>query len=305
MTLYSLNPWHTFTHPHVRNLAWVIASPSLLSYLPNTDYAVDVLGDDFWQQHYLAYLPKLQLLDNYPQALEQFLSQHPHHRLGYYFEYLLLFWLLDNEYHPFELIKHRATLYEGKITRGELDFLVKNQQTGQVEHWEAAVKFYLGYQPLNNAYDWWGANDNDRLGNKLRHLANKQFSHVAYQNSVIERRCLIIKGRLFYPVSHKALQSRAQRTELDCLAAQHLQGSYMLWQDFVKHPQTGLWQWRYAGKDEWFANQQPHKQLSLTLPQYLPLLNSERAELVIAFDAQQQEQARCFVRAAKRQVALN
>lgn len=47
MTLYALNPWHTFTHPHVRNLAWVIASPSLLSYLPNTDYAVDVLGDDF------------------------------------------------------------------------------------------------------------------------------------------------------------------------------------------------------------------------------------------------------------------
>ncbi|MFO1391848.1 MAG: DUF1853 family protein [Agitococcus sp.] len=292
--------WQSFTHPHVRNLAWVLASPSLLSYLPNTHYDVDVLDDDFWSTQYLAYIPKLLQLDCNPQPLEFFLARHNNHRLGYYFEYLLQFWLQDRDFHYFELIKHRATLFDGKTTVGELDFLVKNHQTGQIEHWEAAVKFYLGYEPLNDAYCWWGANDNDRLGNKLQHLAHKQFSHLSYEDWTIERRCLVVKGRLFYPLSRKTLLERTQSESLNCLAAQHLQGSHLLWSEFIKHPQARLLQWRYAGKDEWFANQQQYKQLLVSSPQQLPLLNSQRAELVIGFDEVQQEQARCFVRVAQR-----
>ena len=135
------NHWQNYHHPHVRNLAWVLSSPALLSYLPNFHQPLTVLDDDFWQQNYQNYIPKLQALDLNPQPLTDFLTQHKNHRLGYYFEYLLLFWLQDKNFHSFELIKHRATLFEGKTTIGELDFLLKNQATGKIEHWEVAIKF--------------------------------------------------------------------------------------------------------------------------------------------------------------------
>jgi hypothetical protein len=300
----SLFAWQNYYHPHVRNLAWVLASPALLSYLPNFNQPLTVLEDDFWQQQYLAYIPKLQQLDLNPQPLEDFLAQHKNHRLGYYFEYLLLFWLQDRDFHYFELIQHRATLFDGKITIGELDYLVKNHQTGQIEHWEAAIKFYLGYPPLTDSVKWLGANDRDSIGRKMEHLAQKQFRFASYQDYEIQQRCLVVKGRLFYPLSHKNLLERAHDTTLDCLAPQHLQANWLLWDEFISHPQAHLLQWRHVAKDEWMANQQINKKLPLLGVQALPPLASARPELFIGFDAEQQEQARCFVCSAKRDAAL-
>lgn len=289
-----------YYHPDVRHLAWVLSAPVLLSYLPNACQPVEVLNDDFWHTHYTAYLPKLQQLDINPRPLEEFLAQQKNHRLGYYFEYLLLFWLQDRDFHHFELIQHRATLFDGKITIGELDYLVKNHQTGQVEHWEAAIKFYLGYPPLNDSYRWLGANDNDSLGRKLEHLANKQFRFSQYQSHLIQRRCLVIKGRLFYPSSHKQMLQRAMSESLACLAPQHLQANWLLWAEFVGSPEAHLLQWRHVAKDEWLADQQCNKRLALASASLLPPLPSQRPELFLGFDEQQQEQARCFVCHARR-----
>ncbi len=287
--------WKNYYHPDVRNLAWVLASPSLLSFLPEFNQALKVLDDDFWRQQYETYLPRLQQLEQNPQELELFLAAHNNHRLGYYFEYLLLFWLQDNQYHCFELIKHRATLFKGKITIGELDYLVKNTQTGEIEHWEVAIKFYLGYPPLNNADSWLGANDNDSLGRKLHHLASKQFLADQYQDFKINKRCLIVKGRLFYPLAAKNLLSRAHEPSVPCLSPQHLQGNWLMYQDFINSSEAAQLQWRHVGKDEWLADQQPFKQLPLAKSQYLPPLATTRAELFLGFNEQLEEMARCFV----------
>lgn len=292
----SLFTWQNYYHPHVRNLAWVLASPALLSYLPNFNQPLTVFDDDFWQQQYLAYIPKLRQLDLNPQPLEDFLAQHKNHRLGYYFEYLLLFWLQDRDFHCFELIKHRATLFDGKITIGELDYLVKNHQTGQIEHWEAAIKFYLGYPPLDDSLRWLGANDNDSFGRKIEHLAQKQFRFTHYQGDAIQRRCLVVKGRLFYPPSHKALLSPATGDTLACLAAQHLQSNWLLWQEFVNNDYAKRLQWRHVAKDEWLADQQINKKLPLAPTHLLTPLASQCAEMLIGFDEHYHEQARCFVR---------
>ena len=300
----SLFAWQNYYHPHVRNLAWVLASPALLSYLPNFTQPLTVLDDDFWQQQYLSYIPKLKQLDLNLQPLEDFLAQHKNHRLGYYFEYLLLFWLQDRDFHYFELLQHRATIFDGKITIGELDYLVKNHQTGQIEHWEAAIKFYLGYPPLTDSLRWLGANDCDSIGRKMEHLAQKQFRFASYQDYEIQQRCLVVKGRLFYPLSHKNLLERAHDTTLDCLAPQHLQANWLLWDEFIVHPQAHLLQWRHVAKDEWMADQQINKKLPLFGVQDLPPLPSVRPELFIGFDAEQQEQVRCFVCSAKRNEAL-
>ena len=52
------------------------------------------------------------------------------------------------------------------------------------------------------------------------------------------------------------------------------------------------------------ADQQINKKLPLLGVQDLPLLPSARPELFIGFDAEQQEQARCFVCSVKRDEAL-
>ena len=290
-----------FFHPDVRNLAWVLASPALLSYLPEFSQTLTVLDDTFWQSHTQAYWPRLQALDANPEPLTTFLAQHKNHRLGYYFEYLLLFWLLDRDYHAFELIQHRATLYQGKITIGELDFLVKNHATAKIEHWEVAIKFYLGHAPLNDAWRWLGPNDRDSLGRKLKHLAEQQFRFASWQDYDIERRCLVMKGRLFYPASHKTLLQAAQGEQLACLAPQHLQGNWLLWSDFVQSEEAAQLHWRHVGRDEWLANQQINKHLPLVLAHQLPPLATARPELFLGFDADGQEQARCFVCPAQRQ----
>ena len=290
------NHWQNYHHPHVRNLAWVLSSPALLSYLPNFHQPLTVLDDDFWQQHYQNYIPKLQALDLNPQPLTDFLTQHKNHRLGYYFEYLLLFWLQDKNFHSFELIKHRATLFEGKTTIGELDFLLKNQATGKIEHWEVAIKFYLGHPPLNDALCWLGANDNDSFGRKLEHLAQKQFRYASYQEYEIEQRCLVVKGRLFYPSSDKTLLKTAYGETLDCLSAQHLQGNWWRWDEFVHSSESAQLNWRHVDRDEWLADQQINKGLPLVSVRQLPPLATTRAELFIGFDENEQEQARCFVR---------
>jgi uncharacterized protein len=289
-------PWQAYYSPHVRNLAWVLSSPALLTYLPNFHQPLIVLDDVFWQQHYQAYVPKLQALDLDPQPLTDFLTQHKNHRLGYYFEYLLLFWLQDKDFHSFELIKHRATLFEGKTTIGELDFLIKNQTTGKIEHWEVAIKFYLGHPPLNDALCWLGANDNDSFGRKLEHLAQKQFRYACYQDYEIEQRCLVVKGRLFYPSSDKKLLKVAEGATLDCLSAQHLQSNWWRWDEFVQSQEAAQLTWRHVGRDEWLADQQINKCLPLMTVAELPSLATTRAELFIGFNEDGQEQARCFVR---------
>ncbi len=275
-------------HPDVRNLAWVLASPALLRHLPDSIHPVRILDDRFWQPLFDAYRPRLDALEHDPLPLTEFLTAHKNHRLGYYFEYLLLFWLQDEAFHPFRLIRHRATLMAGKITIGELDFLLHDTRSGQVEHWEVAVKFYLGHPPLTEARHWIGPNSHDTLGAKLEHLARQQFRFDGFEDIGIEQRCLVMKGQLFYPRDWTG-------ATLDCLSPGHLQGQWLDWESFRSAPLFGGWRWRHAGRDEWLADQQAALQSPLCLPDDLSHPASERPELFIGFDAAGREVQRCFL----------
>ncbi|RZU38374.1 hypothetical protein EV700_2305 [Fluviicoccus keumensis] len=281
----SLRLWR---HPDVRNLAWALASPALLRELPDSAHPVRILDDRFWLPLFAAYRPRLDALERDPSPLVEFLAAHKNHRLGYYFEYLLLFWLQDEAFHPFRLIRHRATIMAGKITVGELDFLLRNTDSGKVEHWEAAVKFYLGHPPLTVAGHWIGPNSHDTLGAKLTHLARQQFRFDAFEDHVIEQRCLVMKGQLFYPPG-------LTEETLDCLSAGHLRGQWRDWTSFRADPAFRALRWRHAGRDEWLADQQAALQLPLAAPESLAHPDSARPELFIGFDAGDEEQRRCFL----------
>ncbi|WP_230659206.1 DUF1853 family protein [Psychrobacter sp. I-STPA10] len=152
-------PWQHFNRPFVRDLAYAIACPTVikqwLNFCPLQALPpVHVHTPEFWQQQLINYTHRLKELDNTAayQALTQFLLARPSpHRLGFHFEGLLHFWLIDgfiHKCHPFEVLAHNIQLYRDKQTIGELDFIIRNHQTNEIEHWELAIKFFFGRTAL-------------------------------------------------------------------------------------------------------------------------------------------------------------
>ena len=100
-------------------------------------------------------------------------------------------------------------------TLGELDMLVRDRASGELAHWELAVKFYLG---LADHDAWPGPNPIDQLAHKARHLQQHQLNRtadplirarLANAGYHVRRRVLLTRGRLFYP-AHARISGPAQ-----------------------------------------------------------------------------------------------
>lgn len=215
--------YQPFKRPFVRDLAFALSCPTALTDwqaathdLPNSPQAFDIHihPSSFWQQQFSAYKTRLIELDNTPayQKLTKFLISRPSpHRLGFHFEGLILFWLQDGYkigLHQFELLAHNIQITENGQTFGELDIILRNHETGNIEHWELAIKFYLGSAPFNPV-NWVGINSKDNLERKLNHMATKPFSrdyvtissnNLNEQKLNIDKRYTVLKGRFFAPL---------------------------------------------------------------------------------------------------------
>jgi len=202
-------PWLQFQHPIVRQLAFCIASPNLLCQLPKSlliQHHFKLHPDEVWESHFQNYLPRLKELDKSPEPLLQFLSQLKSTRLGLRFENLLWFWLQEDNYHPYQLLGHSIQKIEGSKTLGELDFLILNKDSQQIEHWEVALKYYLGEADLL-LEQWTGLNREDTLSTKLYHFTNKQFQFPQALNFEIQQRFAVLKGQLYLPIKLNSKQS--------------------------------------------------------------------------------------------------
>lgn len=196
-------PWLQFNHPMVRQLAFTIASPNLLCQLPQSlsiRHSFQLHSDQAWKQHFQNYLPRLYQLDEMPEPLLQFMSRLKSTRLGLRFENLLWFWLQEDQYHSYQLLGHSIQKIEGARTLGELDFLILNKETQQVEHWEVALKYYLGEGQLN-LEQWIGLNREDTLSKKLYHFTDKQFQFSEALNFKVQQRFAVLKGQLYLPLN--------------------------------------------------------------------------------------------------------
>jgi len=202
-------PWLQFNHPMVRQLAFTIASPNLLRHLPQSlaiQHGFQFHPDQTWEQHFQNYLPRLKQLDESPEPLLQFMSRLKSTRLGLRFENLLWFWLQEDQYHCYQLLGHSIQKIDGARTLGELDFLVFNKKTQQVEHWEVALKYYLGEGELN-LEQWIGLNREDTLSKKLYHFTDKQFQFSDALDFEIQQRFAVLKGQLYLPLNLPQQQS--------------------------------------------------------------------------------------------------
>ena len=209
-------PWEAYRRPYVRDLAYVLACPNVLTkwldVAPHQNtHTVSVHSANFWRQQFEAYQQRLKELDSTVayQALTRYLLKRPSpNRLGFHFEGLLSFWLEDGfarKLHPYEMIASNVQLYNGKQTTGELDLILYNNRENLVEHWELAIKFFMGsppFEPIN----WVGINSNDNLQRKMTHMQTKQFCSVWVDTKnhgkvKIDKRYGVIKGRFFLPIN--------------------------------------------------------------------------------------------------------
>lgn len=195
-------PWLQFNHLIVRQLAFVIASPNIIQAIPpsfQSDTTIELHSTEFWNTQYEQYYTRLTALDKNPKELIDFLAKLKSTRLGLRFEYLMWFWLQDSEYHDYEILGHSIQIIEAKNTLGEIDFLVKNKVTYQIEHWEVALKYYLA-ESEKDLTQWYGLNRSDTLFRKLNHFFQKQFQFSKVNGYQIEKKKMILKGQLYFPL---------------------------------------------------------------------------------------------------------
>ncbi|MEF9957085.1 MAG: DUF1853 family protein [Acinetobacter sp.] len=197
-------PWLQFKTPIVRQLAFCIASQTLLNHIPpdlEIKHSFEFHQQHIWQTYYHAYKSRLLKLDQEPKELVEFLARLKSTRLGLRFENLLWFWLQDEGYHPYKLLGHSIQKISGSTTLGEIDFLLLNQQTQEIEHWEVALKYYLAEGELQLS-DWFGLNREDHLQRKLQHFTERQFQFSKVDDCPIQRKFVVLKGQLYLPDNH-------------------------------------------------------------------------------------------------------
>lgn len=265
-----------FQEQRVNDLAWVLGSPSLIKANIKTDQIDKATLAD--------YQSRLEELDKNPTPLNALKTG----RLGVYFESLLAFWLNDNAYQQrYRCVAHNLAVHDtNKQTLGEFDFIVANSTTNNtLEHWEVAVKFYLGVPQVDGSNHWVGPNKNDTLERKLTHLVEHQLrlsEHPAAQRllheslhknlndttlaeptSSIEERRLFVKGQLFYHWRSNSQIETPFNDPLPALNPEHLRGYWYHQTDFIRHfnPLSAPgypWQslaLRFLDQQEWLALQ--------------------------------------------------
>jgi len=178
-------------------------------------------------------------------------------------------------HHPdLELLARNLQIFEDKRTLGAFDFLIR-LATGQVEHWEVAVKFYLLDGHVDVFEHWMGPNRRDRLDIKVTRMAQHQLplsSHPSAANalaklnvqpSMLSTRALL-KGLLFHPlVSEDILTDRAYWVrQTACLQT-------------VPHPEY-IWQPRH--KPDWIGPASHRTPDALTDSEFRHRLRERRVE---------------------------
>jgi len=119
-------------------------------------------------------------------------------------------------------------------TIGELDFIIKDQESNQILHVEFAYKFYLFDPELHSTpiHNWIGPNRNDSLSQKLEKLKQKQFpllfhdllkSTITETQEISQRLCVL--ASLFIPYNYQG--------KIPSSYKKHVKGYYWYFKEFT------------------------------------------------------------------------
>ncbi|MGV0034015.1 MAG: DUF1853 family protein [Candidatus Azotimanducaceae bacterium WSBS_2022_MAG_OTU7] len=133
------------------------------------------------------------------------------YKLGLRFEAIVAHWI--NLEPSLKLLAKNLVVHDGQRTIGEFDLIVDN--AGTVEHWELAVKFYLGTGDVLNLDSWHGPDPSDTFARKINRMASHQLrlsQHPAGKKLLerngwdVQQTRSLVKGRLFHPYESFRLQ---------------------------------------------------------------------------------------------------
>ncbi len=207
--------------------------------------------------------------------------------MGRYFEQLLFYLLARDPY--YEILAENRQVFDGKITIGELDLIVRNKERGALEHWEIALKFYLQVENHPAAQHMLGPSTKDNLHKKLIKLIDAQLplsqkAEIQADFPAVQAK-LFVKGIFFYPWEKTACLSTA-------VNAQHLQGSWLKIGQIAELQALGN-TWSLKKKPAWIGGEiyfQPDALLSFKEMQEAcekELVNSGRPQLIALFKEEQ------------------
>lgn len=179
---------HSTTDTLIGQLGWLVQAPALLPCSPFQDAGILL-------QRELQANPAL-----LRQAAEQLQARAAPRRLGLIFEHWVA--ALVDVSPGLERVASNLPIRDQGRTLGELDMLVRDRQSGELWHWELALKFYLA-----TAEQWYGPNRHDTLARKAHHLYQQQLprsqsaiarTQLAEQGWEVQGQALLTRGRLFY-----------------------------------------------------------------------------------------------------------
>lgn len=196
-------------------------------------------------------------LSQHPIYFYQALQMHKNHRLGYYYERLWWAWL---QHHPrYQVLAHNIPLRDVQRTLGELDFIVLDRQQQCIEHWEIAVKFYLGVGETQHLSSWYGIGLRDRLDRKLQRMCDHQLpllftpagqEYCQQQHWQITQQRLILQGRLFYPL---AILNSHHQTFPKAINSSHQKGFWASRAQLLEQCSVEQFSWVLLSKAQWLA----------------------------------------------------
>lgn len=187
-----------------RDLKWAVMSPDLIIESPGEKEAANLIHEASINE----------------QELAAFLTPYAKFRVGEYFEGLVLYWL--EKICHLKIVAQQQQIREGKQTIGEIDFLFEDE-AGELNHWETAVKFYLHY-PVDNptGSHFIGPNASDWFEKKINRLLGHQIPFGKKHFPEIMRSKAFVKGMIFYHPHLKPPDQLPQK-----LSAKHLRGTWI------------------------------------------------------------------------------
>ncbi|MGO0629596.1 DUF1853 family protein [Pseudomonas sp. SAR267] len=249
--------------PAVRDLAWTLLSPALLSAPPCPQR--HPLAGSAWAADPQHLHDWLRALDADELPLRDWLARITSRRLGLYYEALWQFALKQAP--GVELLASNLAIRTGGRTLGELDILLRDGEG--THHLELAIKLYLGPSAGNGGdpAHWLGPGCHDRLGSKLAHLAGHQLPMSADARS---REALAavgadqvqahlwLGGYLFYPWPGHAEPPAGANPE-------HLRGRWVRRQYWET---TADQRWQPLPRHAWLAPARAEPDACWSVPQF-------------------------------------
>ncbi len=278
--------FNTLQDTAVRDLAWVIASPSLLQ-ADYPAYQGRVVDDAWCATEFQRGFDWLCALDLDPLTLHQFIAARPTRRLGHYFETLIAFWLTHMP--DTHIIATNLQVQNKERTQGEYDFLFRHASLG-VCHWEAAVKFYLQVEDSTEQCAFIGPGNRDRLDLKINRVFNHQLllaqteagQHALPQQVKLDKAQAFIKGYLFYHASTLG------NKDIQGVSAAHLRGWWVR-HSLEKVPQNcATSRWIILPRLGWLAPARVAENTQMmdeaALAEHLTLHFTEHSDAVLVFE---------------------